>query len=115
MGEGKKIVALPADLIFAAKIRSTAAAQNVSIMLARDVADFLTKVKNEQPQLAILDLDRRGLEITPTVAAVKALSVPLLAYVSHTEERAIEEARTAGADRVLARGAFAKQLPEILK
>jgi DNA-binding response OmpR family regulator len=115
MSEGKTIVALAADLIFSARIRATAQAQNVSVTLARDVADFLTKVRNEQPRLAILDLDRRGLDITQTVAALKALNVPLLAYVSHTEEAAIAEARAAGADQVLARGAFANQLAELLK
>ena len=42
-------------------------------------------------------------------------SIPILAYVSHVREDAIEAARFAGADRVIARGAFVNRLPEILR
>ena len=48
-------------------------------------------------------------------AAALLSAAPLLAYVSHTNEAAIREARAAGADKVIARGAFAQQLPELLK
>ena len=56
------IVVLPADLIFAARIRATAEATAVSITIAKDVADFLTRVHESKPRLAILDMDRRGLD-----------------------------------------------------
>ena len=108
------IVVLPADLIFAARIRATAEATAVSITIAKDVADFLTRVHESKPRLAILDMDRRGLDIAETVRAVKAEGVNLLAYVSHVQESAIAEAKSAGADRVIPRGTFAKQLQAIL-
>jgi ActR/RegA family two-component response regulator len=112
--EQKVVVALAADLIFAARIRSAAGA--VKVILARDVEDFLTKVRTLQPPLAVLDLDRRGLAVEQVVREVKATrGVELLAYVSHVREDLIATARAAGADRVMPRGAFAKQLPEILR
>jgi CheY-like chemotaxis protein len=112
--EQKVVVALAADLIFAARIRSAAGA--VKVILARDVEDFLTKVRELQPPLAVLDLDRRGLDVGHVVRQVKATGgVELLAYVSHVREDLIATARSAGADRVMPRGAFAKQLSEILR
>jgi hypothetical protein len=41
--------------------------------------------------------------------------VELIAYVSHVREDLIAAARAAGADRVLARGAFSKLLPDLLR
>jgi DNA-binding NarL/FixJ family response regulator len=114
MNEENRIIALSADLIFGARIRAAADAQNVSVMLARNVEDFLTKLREHKPRLAILDLDRRGLNVAETVRAVKQENVQLLCYVSHVQESAIAEAKAAGADRVMARGAFAKNLEEIL-
>lgn len=110
------VLALPADLIFGARIRATAEAVGASVIIARSADDLLTKLRATATRLVILDLDRRGLGITDTVKQIKAASsAPLLAYVSHTNETAIREARAAGADKVIARGAFAQQLPELLK
>lgn len=113
---GSGIVALTADMIFASRIRGAATAANTEVVLARDAGDFLTKIGEMKPRLAILDLDRRGLDVGAVVREVKATSeTPLLAYVSHVREDLIAEAREAGADRVMARGAFANQMAELLK
>lgn len=110
------VIALPADLIFGARIRATAEALGASVIIARSPEDLLAKLRGMETRLVILDLDRRGLDITDAVKQIKAASsAPLLAYVSHTNEAAIREARAAGADKVIARGAFAQQLPELLK
>jgi DNA-binding response OmpR family regulator len=110
------IVALPADLIFAARIRASAESVGTHVIVAKNPADLLLKLSEHQVRMVILDLDHRGLAITETVQQIKATSsAPLLAYVSHTQEAAIREAREAGADKVIARGAFAKQLAELLK
>ena len=109
------VVALTADLIFAARIRS-AAVDDVSVILANSVEDFLTKIRELQPRLAVLDLDRRGLDVERVITDVKTTSsTPLLAYVSHVREDLITAAQRAGADRVMARGAFVKQMGEILR
>ena len=110
------VVALPADLIFGARIRAAAESVGTDILLARNPQDLLLKVREREPRLIILDLDRRGLPITDIIKQIKAASAaPILAYVSHVQEDAIREARSAGADKVIARGAFAKQLAEFLK
>jgi DNA-binding NarL/FixJ family response regulator len=76
----------------------------------------VNRVAATETRLVILDLDRRGLDISNTVKQLKATSsATILAYVSHVAEDAIREAREAGADKVIARGAFANQLVELLK
>lgn len=115
MGENPDIVALSADLIFAARIRSAGESVDVNTYLARNVDDFLKHVRDDQPRLAVLDMDRRGIDVRDVVLQVKAAGVEVLCYVSHVREDLIAVAREAGADRVMARGAFAKQLAELLR
>ena len=110
------IIALPADLIFGARIRAAAEAVGASVLIAKNPQDLLARLRETDARMVILDLGRRGLAITDTIRQIKATSsAPLLAYVSHTQEAAIREADAAGADKVMARGAFARQLAEILK
>lgn len=115
MGENPDIVALSADMIFAARIRSAAESAGANAYLAKNVDDFLIRVRSGKPRLAVLDLDRRGVDVRAVVEEVKSAGVELLCYVSHVREDLITLARTAGADRVMARGAFAKQLVELLR
>ena len=110
------VLALPADLIFGARIRATAESAAVETVIAKDPADLVKKLDEQVVRMVILDLDRRGLAITDVIKQIKSTSrVPILAYVSHTNEAAIREARDAGADKVIARGAFANQLADLLK
>jgi CheY-like chemotaxis protein len=110
------VVALPADLIFGARIRATAESVGASVIIAKNPDDLLAKIGEQETRLIILDLDRRGLLIADVVKQLKATSsAPILAYVSHVREEAIQEAKRAGADRVIARGAFANQLADLLK
>ncbi len=112
---GGAVLALPADLIFGARIRAAAEQAGVAVTIAKNPDDLLARIAEEQPRLIILDLDRRGLAIADVVARIRAQSAAkILAYVSHVREDAIQEARAAGVDRVMARGAFAKQVAEIL-
>jgi CheY-like chemotaxis protein len=110
------VLALPADLIFGARIRATAESVGAVTVIAKDPKDLLVKLSENETRLVILDLDRRGLDIADTIKQIKATSpVTILAYVSHVREDAIREARGAGADKVIARGAFAHQLADLLK
>lgn len=111
-----RIVALAADMIFAAKIRGTADALGIPVRVITAAARLPETVAAAGPAMVIVDLDTRALDIAATIAAVRS-SVPqaeILAYVSHVRTDAIEAARSAGA-RVLARSAFTRTLPEILK
>ena len=109
------IVALPADLIFGARIRATAESVGEPVIIAKNPEDLIARVGEGKTRLVILDLDRRGLAITQVIEQLKAASdAMILAYVSHVREDAIREAKAAGA-KVIARGAFANQIGELLK
>ena len=111
MGDnGKSVVALAADLIFASRIRGAAA----HVILAKDPADLIAKAVELKPELVVLDMDRRGLAVRDVVQQLKQTGVEVLCYVSHVREDLIAEARAAGADRVMARGAFAQRMTELL-
>lgn len=110
-GGEKSVVALTADMIFAARIRGTAP----HVVLARDVKDLLARVRENKPDLVVLDMDRRGLNVREVVQQLKSLDVEVLCYVSHVREDLIAEAKEAGADRVLARGGFAAKMGELLR
>ena len=110
------MVALPADLIFGARIRAAAESVGANVVIAKSPEDVLSRAAEPGTRLIILDLDRRGLDIAGVITKLKAASTaPILAYVSHVREDAIREAKQAGADRVIARGAFASQLADLLK
>jgi CheY-like chemotaxis protein len=107
---GKSVVALTADMIFAARIRGAAP----HVVLARDVKDLMTRVAENKPDLVVLDMDRRGLDVRDVVTQLKAANVEVLCYVSHVREDLISAAREAGADRVMARGSFANKIAALL-
>lgn len=115
-GETADVVAAVADLIFGARIRSAAQDAGVEVKFARSLAEV--RAHAEAARLVVLDLDARwldapaairGLRETPETAGVR-----IVAFVSHVRADAIEAARAAGADRVLARSAFVRELPALL-
>jgi DNA-binding NarL/FixJ family response regulator len=111
------VLALAADMIFTAKIRATGDAVGVPVLMARNAIQLLELAGTSAPRLILVDLDTRGLDISATIADVKAAAPEsrLLGFVSHVNTDAIRQARDAGADQVLARSAFTQQLPDILK
>ena len=113
------ILALAADLMFAARIRGTAETVGADVVLARSTRDLLDKARAALPGRVIIDLDARSGDVIELIRTLKSddqlKDVPILAYVSHVREDAIEAARLAGADRVIARGAFSNNLPAILR
>jgi CheY-like chemotaxis protein len=109
----KTIAVVAADLIFAARIRAAADAAGVRARFARNDAELIDVAADAD--LVIVDLDARWLDPSTSIQRVKQqYARPIVAFVSHVRTDAIEAARAAGADRVLARSAFVQQLPDIL-
>jgi CheY-like chemotaxis protein len=116
---GEYTLALCADLIFSSKIRAAAAATGASAQLARTVSNVLERARaTPPPQRILLDLDARG-DMAALIRELKSDAatshIPIIAFASHVREDAIAAARAAGADRVVARSAFVRLLPELLK
>lgn len=112
---GPAVIALPADLMFAARIRDAAGQIGLNVLLARSVKQVLESV-NSTTRALIVDLDSRSGDPVALIEKVKLEHPQLyvLAFVSHARADAIAAARNAGADQVLARSAFVKRLPELL-
>lgn len=116
---GGTVLALVQDLIFASKIRGAAGAAGVATRVTGRAADLIREARARRPGLILLDLDHRGVDVSEVIEGLKAdpstSGVPVVGFVSHVNEAAIRGAREAGADRVLARSAFVRELPDILR
>jgi PleD family two-component response regulator len=112
------ILAILDDLMFTSKIKLAANQIGVPVGFARSHDSALAEMRKNRPALVILDLNNPRTDPLGTIAAMKAdatlASIPTLGFVSHVDTVTIDAARQAGVGDVLARSAFAQQLPEIL-
>ncbi len=111
------IVAWPADLVAGARIRGAAQTAGMELRLVRSAEELERAARTEAPRLIVVDLEAGG-DPTAAIARLKAEAgtarIPLIAFAPHVKEEAIAAARAAGAERVLARGAFFRDLPRLL-
>ncbi len=112
------ILVLIEDLLFRSKISSTGKAAGLELVVVKTPEDAVARAREQRPSLVLLDLDgqrTRPLELLRLLQADPALaSIPTLGFVSHVHADIIREARRAGIGDVMARGAFASALPELL-
>jgi PleD family two-component response regulator len=112
------ILAVVDDLMFSSRIRTVAKQVGVEIAFARTPEDALRQARSLTPTLVIFDLNSLRTQPIATIAALKRdpaiAGIPTIGFVSHVQTEVIAAARAAGADQVLARSAFAANLPQIL-
>jgi CheY-like chemotaxis protein len=112
------IVCVVDDLIFSIKMKTAAKHLGVEIYFERSKDNVLQTVREKRPSLVIFDLNSERLAPMAAIAAMKAdpglERIRTLGFVSHVDAAAIEAARAAGIDQVLARSAFTSRLEEIL-
>jgi hypothetical protein len=113
-----------ADLIWATRIKSTADGLGIPCRPVRNVEMLKARLADSQVRAVILDLETPGTSLailrtlrgTPTEPAMDPdRKIRTLAFGPHVAAELFEQARAAGADRLLARGAFDRALPEILQ
>ena len=106
------------DLMFSSKIRATAKGVGAEIVFARTPPEILAQARALRPSLIIFDINSAKADAINTVAALKAdpelETIPIAGFVSHVDTGMILAAREAGVDDVMARSAFAANLPQIL-
>jgi CheY-like chemotaxis protein len=116
--EPPHVIALAADLMFTARIQGAARAVGAVVQVVGTAEALVARVQAAPPRRVLVDLDARRTDPVAAIAALKAdpatRGVPVVAFVSHVRTEAIEAARAAGADQVLARSAFVKVLPDLL-
>lgn len=106
------------DLLFSSKIRATAKQLELQVAFARTPDEILTQARELKPTLIVFDVNSPKADAINTVAALKAdpelKGIPTTGFVSHVDTARILAARQAGMDEVMARSAFAANLPRIL-
>ncbi len=111
------MIAVVTDLIFSTKITGTAKALGKPFAVARNL-DRLRALLDESPELplVIVDLNSSGLDTVEAVRVAKAhaKNPHVVAFLSHVEVELAQQARAAGADRVMARSGFVDALPGML-
>jgi PleD family two-component response regulator len=112
------IVCVLDDLLFSIKISTAAKAIGADVHFERTPGTAFARIKEQQPSLAIFDLNSARLDPLRVIAQLKSdpetRGIRTLGFVSHVHVDTIAAAREAGADEVLARSAFAHRLGEIL-
>jgi CheY-like chemotaxis protein len=114
----RTIVSIVPDLLTSTRIASTADQLGVHHVTAR-AAEALDVCRRAGPDLVIVDLEASG-EPRPD-AVIRALkgdagtrSIPVLGFYAHVHNALRESALDAGAEKVLPRSAFSRQLPGLL-
>jgi len=104
------VAALVPDLLFAARIRGAAAGARTA-----QTVDRLVELVGPETRLVLVDLQAPG--ATEAIRLLREREDPprIVAYGPHVDGAALRAARQAGADRVMARGAFVKELATIVR
>ena len=114
MGETTTVLLLERDLFFSVKIRDTLRHLNYETVAARNEDDFTRKLTASAPKLAIVNIATAGLAWERVIAQARAADVPVLAFGPHVDLEAQQQARQAGANRVVSNSKLAKDLPAIV-
>ncbi|HET7479515.1 MAG TPA: hypothetical protein VFJ72_08390 [Rubrobacteraceae bacterium] len=114
----RRVIAAIEDLLFKSKVSETAAHLGIEAKFPRSPEKLLAAVRDAPPDLLVLDLNSARFEPLDLLRSVKSdvatRDVPTVGFLSHVQKDLAVAAREAGCDRVMARSAFTKDLPEIL-
>jgi len=113
----RTIWAIVDDMFFASKIRGTAEALSIGISFPRTMEVIREKLRNEKPDLVIIDLHNQRVDPLNVVKELKAhqQTITVMGFFSHVETELQRNALAAGFDTVIPRSVFARDLAEILK
>lgn len=115
MRAARAVVALVADLIFASKITAVAQQVGVCVSLARTPEQ--ARALLEGAGGLIVDLHLETADALEFIHALKSdpSAPPIVAFASHVQKDLIQAAKDAGAETVLPRSKFTRDLVEILR
>lgn len=113
-----RVMAAVEDLMFKSKISETASTLGVEASFPRSPQKLLDAARTSPPDLLILDLASprfEPLELLRTLASDAELSgIPTVGFLPHVEKDLARAAREAGCDRIMARSAFTRELPQVV-
>jgi PleD family two-component response regulator len=114
----RRVLAAVEDLLFKSKISETASTLGIEASFPRNPKRLLEALRESPPDLLVLDLNSARFEPLSLLRSVKSdeatSDVPTVGFLSHVQKDLAVAAREAGCDRIVARSAFTKDLPQIL-
>ena len=114
----RRVVAAVEDLLFLSKISETANQLGVEAFFPRSPKKLVAEAQATPPNLLILDLNSTRFEPLMLLRQLKSdealRNVPIVGFLSHVQKDLAVVARESGCDRVMARSAFTRDLPQIL-
>lgn len=113
------VVAAVDDFFFASKLKEAARAAGVELVFTHSVDETVERAAELNAKLVVLDLNGDGYSRVEAVRALKAdprtRGARTVGYLSHVMAERKAEAAAAGCDRVLARSAFVKLMPDLFR
>jgi PleD family two-component response regulator len=114
----RRILAAVEDLLFKSKISETASTLGIEASFPRNPKRLLEALRESPPDLLVLDLNSARFEPLALLRSVRSdeviRDVPTVGFLSHVQKDLAVAAREAGCDRIVARSAFTRDLPQIL-
>ncbi|CAA9409590.1 MAG: hypothetical protein AVDCRST_MAG78-308 [uncultured Rubrobacteraceae bacterium] len=114
----RRVVGAVEDLLFRSKISETATQLGVEALFPRSPKKLLAEAQASPPDLLVVDLNSARFEPLVLLKQLKSdevlMGVPVVGFLSHVQKELAVAARESGCDRVMARSAFTRDLPEIL-
>ena len=92
-------------------MRTTLQHAGYEVQTARTVADFTRRLAEDAPALALINTAIVGVDWRAAIAAARAAQIPVIAFGSHVDLETQQQARQAGATRVIANSKLATDLP----
>lgn len=115
------ILYFAADLLWATRIRSTAEGLGIQVRPVRNVAMLQARLADSPVRGVVIDLDGgdAALELIAHIRAPENTGgsppIRIVAWGPHVNVEKLRAAKEAGADAVMARGAFSRALPRVLR
>ena len=113
----KRVLAAIPDLFFGSKVSGTAKQLGISVRFAGS-RQALLEAARSRPDLILVDLDATAVDPLGVVGDLRSLAPSgaprLIGFASHVRETLLREARRAGYDEVMTRGALAANLSGLL-
>ena len=114
----RRVLAAVEDLLFKSKVSETASTLGIEASFPRNPKRLLEALRESPPDLLVLDLNSARFEPLALLKSVKSdeatRDVPTVGFLSHVQKDLAVAAREAGCDRIVARSAFTRDLPQIL-
>ncbi len=113
-----RVVAVLDDMFFASKIREAAKSVGVNVVILKKAGGLIEDLTSSPPTLIIVDLNSKKFLPLELIREFKSRpelkNIPTLGYLPHVEGDLKKQAVKAGADIVMPRSRFVRELVPIL-